>query len=112
MSARSALLSRLVRRQVEYRRRRLAARAHVSGVLLDCHEMTLIQEKMMAKKNEELDPETLALINWCIEVEGFLVAGGATLEQAQEHIEEQVEWFTDHFYDGLTPEQAAKEALA
>ncbi|MGB7196585.1 MAG: hypothetical protein WBD81_24285 [Collimonas pratensis] len=66
----------------------------------------------MAKKNEELDPETLALINWCIEVEGFLVAGGATLGQAQEHIEEQVEWFTDQFYDGLTPEQAAKEALA
>ena len=59
----------------------------------------------MAKKND-LDPETLALINWCIEVEGFLVAGGATLDQAQEHIEEQVEWFTDQFYDGLTPEEA------
>ena len=41
-----------------------------------------------------------------------LVAGGATLEQAQDHIEEQVEWFTDQFYDGLTPEEAAKEALA
>ena len=65
----------------------------------------------MAKK-EELDPETLALIQWCIEVEGFLVAGGATVEQAQEHIEEQVEWFTDLFYDGLTPEEAAKEALS
>lgn len=65
----------------------------------------------MAKK-EELDAETLELINWCIEVEGFLVKGGATLAQAQEHIEEQVEWFTDQFYDGLTPEQAAKEALA
>lgn len=65
----------------------------------------------MAKK-EELDEETLALINWCIEVEGFLVAGGATQQQAQEHIEEQVEWFTDLFYDGLTPEEAAKEALA
>ena len=36
----------------------------------------------------------------------------ATLEQAQDHIEEQVEWFTDQFYDGLTPEEAAKEALA
>ena len=58
----------------------------------------------MAKKKEELDPETLALIHWCIEVEGFLVAGGATVEQAQEHIEEQVEWFTDQFYDGLTPD--------
>ncbi|MDB5756250.1 MAG: hypothetical protein JWR56_2678 [Massilia sp.] len=64
----------------------------------------------MAKK-EELDEETMALINWCIEVEKCLVAGGATLAQAQEHIEEQVEWFTDRFYDGLTPEEAAREAL-
>lgn len=66
--------------------------------------------KMMAKK-EKLDPETEALIKWCIEVEGFLVAGGATVAQAQEHIEEQVEWFTDLFYEGLTPEEAAKAAL-
>jgi hypothetical protein len=65
----------------------------------------------MAKK-QELDEETMALINWCIEVETFLVAGGATQAQAQEHIEEQVEWFTDLFFDGLSPEQAAKEALA
>lgn len=65
----------------------------------------------MAKK-ETLDAETEALIQWCIAVEGFLVAGGATLEQAQQHIEEQVEWFTDLFYDGLTPEEAAREALA
>ena len=65
----------------------------------------------MAKK-EELDEETLAVIQWCIEVEAFLIAGGATQVQAQEHIEEEVEWFTDLFYDGLTPEQAAKEALA
>jgi len=65
----------------------------------------------MAKK-EQLDEETMALINWCIEVESFLVAGGATQKQAQEHIEEQVEWFTDLFYDGLSPEEAAKEALA
>ena len=65
----------------------------------------------MAKK-EELDEETLAFIQWCIEVEGFLVAGGATVREAQDHIEEQVEWFTDQFYDGLTPEEAAKEALA
>jgi hypothetical protein len=67
--------------------------------------------RIMAKK-EELDEETIALINWCIEVEKHLVAGGATLQQAQDHIEEQVEWFTDMFYDDLTPEQAAKEALA
>lgn len=65
----------------------------------------------MAKKNE-LDPETAALIAWCTEVESYLVAGGATLKQAQEHIEEQIEWFTDLFFDGLTPEQAAREALA
>jgi hypothetical protein len=66
----------------------------------------------MAKKEEQLDEETMALINWCIEVEKHLVAGGATLKQAQDHIEEQVEWFTDLFYDGLSPEEAAKEALA
>lgn len=64
----------------------------------------------MAKKNT-LDPDEAALIQWCIEVEGFLVAAGATVRQAQEHIEEQAEWFTDMFYDGLTPEEAAKEAL-
>ncbi len=66
----------------------------------------------MAKKSDhEQDPETVALIQWCIEVEKFLVAGGATLDQAQEHIEEQIEWFMDQFYDGLTPEEAAKAAL-
>ncbi len=66
----------------------------------------------MPKKTPELDPEEAALIQWCMEVEKYLVAGGATVAQAQEHIEEQVEWFTDLFYDGLTPEEAAKEALA
>ena len=64
----------------------------------------------MAKK-EKLDPETLALIQWCIEVERCLVAGGATVEQAQEFIEEQVEWLTDMFYDGLSAEDAALAAL-
>jgi hypothetical protein len=64
----------------------------------------------MPKKNE-LDPETAALIEWCTQVEGFLVAAGASLEQAQEHIEEQAEWFTDQFFEGLTPEEAAKAAL-
>lgn len=39
----------------------------------------------MAKK-EDIDPETAALIQWCTQVEGFLVQGGATLAQAQEHI--------------------------
>ena len=65
----------------------------------------------MAKK-EQPDEETLAFIHWCIEVEKFLVAGGATVQQAQDHIEEQVEWFTDQYYDDLTPEEAAKAALA
>ena len=65
----------------------------------------------MAKK-EELDEETMALINWCIEVEKHLVDGGATQKEAQDYIEENVEWFTDMFYDEFTPEQAAKEALA
>jgi hypothetical protein len=69
------------------------------------------KETSMAKK-EELDEETLELIKWCIEVEGYLVAGGATLQQAQKHIEEEVEWFTDQFYEGLTPEEAAKAALS
>lgn len=65
----------------------------------------------MAKK-EELDPETQAVLDWCIEVEHCLVQAGATREEAQDHIEEQIEWFTDLFYEGLTPEEAAKEALA
>lgn len=63
-------------------------------------------------KKEKLDEETMAIIEWCTEVEGFLVAAGATVDQAQDHIEEEIEWFTDLFYDGLTPEEAAKQALA
>lgn len=66
----------------------------------------------MAKKNQTLDPEEIELIEWCIEVEGFLVAAGASLEEAQDYIEEQAEWFTDMFFDGLSPEEAAKAALA
>lgn len=66
----------------------------------------------MAKKNEELDEETMVVINWCIEVEGYLVKGGATQAQAQEFIEEEIEFLTDQFYDGLTPEEAAKIALS
>jgi hypothetical protein len=70
-----------------------------------------MEMEMAKKKNDDLDPETLALIQWCTEVEPFLVAGGATLTQAREHIEEEIEWFTDQFYDGLTPEEAAQAAL-
>ena len=68
------------------------------------------KEQTMTKKGK-LDPDEVALIEWCTEVEGYLVAAGATLRQAQDHIEEQAEWFTDQFYNGLTPEEAAKEAL-
>lgn len=63
----------------------------------------------MAK--DEPDAETLAVIHWCIEVEGWLVQGGATQAQAQEFIEAEIEELTDWFYDGLTPEEAAHKAL-
>ncbi|MTD33813.1 hypothetical protein [Paludibacterium denitrificans] len=66
---------------------------------------------MAKNKNPELDPDTIALLEWCAEVEVLLVAAGATPAEAQEHIEEQAEWFTDQFFDGLTPEEAAKAAL-
>lgn len=68
----------------------------------------------MSKKQavEKLDEETLALLEWCAEVETHLVAAGATVGEAQEHIEEQAEWYTDRFFDGLTAEEAAREALA
>lgn len=65
----------------------------------------------MAKKKNELDAETMAVIDWCSKVEDLLIAAGATRDEAQDHIEENADWFTDLFYDGLTPEQAAKEAL-
>jgi hypothetical protein len=66
----------------------------------------------MAKKNEELDEETLAIIEWCIEVETHLVKGGATQAQAQEYIEEEIEFLTDQFYEGLSAEQVALDALS
>lgn len=65
----------------------------------------------MAKKNQEPDEETLAIIHWCIEVETHLVKGGATREQAQEFIEEEIELLTDQYYDGLSAEEAAQAAL-
>jgi hypothetical protein len=64
------------------------------------------------KKQEQLDPDTVALLEWCAEVEELLVAAGATRDQAQSHIEEQAEWFTDQFFDGLSAEDAARSALA
>ncbi|MEN9865085.1 MAG: hypothetical protein RL748_675 [Pseudomonadota bacterium] len=66
----------------------------------------------MAKKKDEPDEETLAIIHWCIELEGYLVEGGATQAQAQEFIEAEIEDLTDQFYDGITPEEAAHKALA
>jgi pyridoxine 5'-phosphate synthase PdxJ len=80
-------------------------------VLTQQRKNATTNKEIIMPKKEKLDPETEALIQWCTEVEKFLVKGGATLEQAQQHIEEEVEWFTDQFYDGLTPEEAANEAL-
>ena len=65
----------------------------------------------MSRKKQEIDPDEAALIEWCTEVEGFLVAAGASVRDAQGYIEEEAEWFTDLFYNGLTPEEAAQEAL-
>ncbi|KKO70383.1 hypothetical protein NJI34_43160 [Pseudomonas sp. S 311-6] len=64
----------------------------------------------MAKK-ETLDPDLEALLAWCGEVELLLVEAGATIAEARAYIEEEAEWFTDQFYEGLTPEQAAKASL-
>jgi aspartyl/asparaginyl beta-hydroxylase (cupin superfamily) len=62
-------------------------------------------------KDKNLDPDTIALLEWCEAVEAAMVARGAPRKDAQQHIEEQAEWFTDQFYEGLTPEQAAAEAM-
>ncbi|MBN9474192.1 MAG: hypothetical protein ABS43_00275 [Bordetella sp. SCN 67-23] len=61
--------------------------------------------------DKDNDPDLQALIQWCTEVEEFLVAAGASREEAQDYIEQEAEWFTDQFYDGLTPEEAAKASL-
>lgn len=63
------------------------------------------------KQNKELDPDTLALLEWCAQVETELITRGATRLEAQANIEEQAEWYTDLFYNGYSPEQAAIEAL-
>ena len=64
------------------------------------------------KKDKELDQDTIALIEWCMQVEAQLIERGATREEAQEQIEEQAEWYTDLFYVGYSPEQAAEEAMS
>jgi hypothetical protein len=45
-------------------------------------------------------------------VEELFLAAGVPREQAQQYIEDEAEWFTDMFYEGLSPEEAAKAALA
>ncbi|TEA77717.1 hypothetical protein [Allopusillimonas ginsengisoli] len=66
----------------------------------------------MAKKNsQEPDPDEVALIQWCTEVEELFVQAGATRKEAQQHIEDEADWFTDMFYEGLTPAEVAKAAL-
>jgi hypothetical protein len=97
-------------REIQYFDRTWAASFSICRYSAICEKRTP-EWKNMAKK-EKLDPETEELIKWCIEVEGFLVAGGATVAQAQDFIEDQVEWLTDQFYDGVTPEEAAKASLS
>jgi|GEM_PF-400669 len=70
------------------------------------------KKNRMAKKKNTMDAEIMAIIEWCVEVEGHFITAGATQEEAQEQIEENIEWFTEMFFDGLTPKQAAKEALS
>ena len=66
----------------------------------------------MARKQPAIDPDELALIEWCTHIEELFIAAGVSRKEAQQHIEEEAEWFTDMFYEGLTPEDAAKAALA
>lgn len=67
---------------------------------------------MARKKQQEMDPDEIALIQWCTVVEELFLAAGVPREQAQQYIEDEAEWFTDMFYEGLSPEEAAKAALA
>jgi hypothetical protein len=69
------------------------------------------KKPMSKRKEDELDPDTIALLQWCAEVEALFVAAGAKPDEAQQQIEENAEWFTDMFFDGLSPEEAAKAAL-
>jgi hypothetical protein len=69
------------------------------------------KQAMSKRKEDALDPDTIALLQWCAEVEALFVAAGAKPDEAQQQIEENAEWFTDMFFDGLSPEEAAKAAL-
>ncbi|OXR49781.1 MULTISPECIES: hypothetical protein [unclassified Pusillimonas] len=66
----------------------------------------------MSNTHQDTDPDEAALIEWCIQVEELFVAAGVPRKDAQQYIEDEADWLTDMFYDGLTPEEAAKEALA
>jgi len=65
----------------------------------------------MSRKQPEPDPDEVALIEWCTVVEELFVAAGVPRHEAQQYIEDEAEWFTDLFYDGLSPEEAATQAL-
>jgi hypothetical protein len=75
------------------------------------NNISTIKGSLFMAKKEEIDADTLALIQWCTEVEEYLVAAGASLREAQGYIEEHAELFTDQFYEGLTPQEAAKASL-
>lgn len=65
----------------------------------------------MSRKTQEVDPDEVALIEWCMVVEELFVTAGVPRHEAQQYIEDEAEWFTDMFYDGLSAEEAAKQAL-
>ncbi len=65
----------------------------------------------MARKQQEADPDEVALIEWCTVVEELFVAAGVPRNEAQQYIEDEAEWFTDMFFEGLGPEEAARAAL-
>ncbi len=65
----------------------------------------------MSRKKEEIDPDEMALIEWCTEVEELFVLAGVPRHEAQQYIENEAEWLTDLFYDSLSPEEAAQQAL-
>lgn len=66
----------------------------------------------MARKQQEIDPDEVALLEWCTVVEELFVAAGVPRPDAQQFIEDEAEWLTDMFYEGMSPEDAARAALA
>lgn len=85
-------------------------RMRVSGCkgMMQAH---ISRSETMSRKHESLDPDEVALIQWCTEVEELFVKAGAPRGEAQQYIEDEAEWLTDMFYEGLSPEEAAKAAL-